>query len=89
MSGFVWGCLLSLTGVSSGSGAAVIAFNNWDALHPVYYREIGTVADAGCYVTVLGGPDANHLSPVYGSQGTQPTVLELDGGLWLRKPGRS
>ncbi len=51
-------------------GAAALWLNNLDMGNPIYYLRAGTMADAGCYVEVLGGPDAEHLQPIVTATGS-------------------
>ena len=60
-----------------GYTLSAVAFNNYDANHPVYYLETNRFAGTGCYVEVLGGPDPAHLQPVLPLNAGLSPVLSL------------
>ncbi len=57
----------------------VMTLNNYDAQHPVYYLDTNTLADAGCYVEMLAGPDAASLQPIVPMFSGSPAMALTEG----------
>jgi len=63
----VLAALVIVGGSCYGATQAGVKLNNYDVSangNPVFYLTSGTLAGAGCFVQVLGGADANSLTPV-------------------------